>query len=321
MRHRCRGLISIAAAAAFLVAGEGVTEAAPRGKAPKKALVRDAKTAPEGAAAAKQGDEIATPEKDKDKEPATSADLPESSAKAKTAPDDPPKEAVPGTEPAGATRPTEESGPGSKPEIKPNPETLALGAPTSDDEASPEGGALKVHPYFLVAGGLKYDFVKEKPGETRNNRASTYALARFGFKARWLDFVSAESEFMAAGGVSLHGTSAYEGQAALQVRQQIVRLTKYGFKLEVGRVIDEASVDYFSAHVSETFIQDTATRDALLFSGFNLGTASARRTRSSPAFAPASRSTQATRSRTLRASWSAVSFPRSSASTPSRTSR
>src|SRR5205085_2557097 len=42
-------------------------------------------------------------------------------------------------------------------------------------------------------------------------------------------------------------------------------------RIEAGRLIDEASVDFYSAHVAETFLQDTATRDPLLFSGFNLG--------------------------------------------------
>jgi hypothetical protein len=55
------------------------------------------------------------------------------------------------------------------------------------------------------------------------------------------------------------------------VRQQIVRLGGKIWRLEAGRVIDEASVDYFSAHIGETFLQDTATRDPLLFDGYNLG--------------------------------------------------
>ena len=153
---------------------------------------------------------------------------------------------------------------------EPRHEVMVIGAPT-DDEASPEGGKLQVHPYFLVSGGVKADAVQARPGEVKNDRIATFALGRIGVKARWLDFISAESEFMASGGVGLRGTSAYEGQAAMQVRQQIIRLTKWGLKAEVGRVIDEASVDYFSQHISETFIQDTATRYALLFTGFNLG--------------------------------------------------
>jgi hypothetical protein len=96
-------------------------------------------------------------------------------------------------------------------------------------------------------------------------------MGRLGLKASWGDLVSAESELMASGGTSLHGTSAYEGQAALQVRQQVLRLHRGPWRIDAGRFIDEASVDFVSAHVAETFLQDTATRDPLLFSGFNLG--------------------------------------------------
>ena len=154
---------------------------------------------------------------------------------------------------------------------RPASETLAVGAPNGGDEASVDFGKLNVHPFVLITGGVKADFVLNRGKEERENRVSTYALGRIGVRARYADWLFVESEFMAAGGVGLHGTSAYEGQAALQVRQQLIRISKYGFRAEVGRVIDEASVDFFSAHVAESFIQDTATRDPLLFSGFNLG--------------------------------------------------
>jgi hypothetical protein len=196
----------------------------------------------------------------RDKEP-VAADA--ASTKAKTA-------APEQEQPQPPTEPQAGAAAEAKVEVKPAPETLTVGAPV-DDEASLAFGKLQLHPYILLTGGLKGDFVKEKPNEVKDNRISTFALSRFGFKARWEDFVSVESEFMAAGGVGLHGTSAYEGQAALQVRQQVIRLTRWGFRLDAGRIIDEASVDFFSAHVGETFIQDTATRDALLFTGFNLG--------------------------------------------------
>lgn len=184
--------------------------------------------------------------------PSSSAETPETPKATAPADGDSADEATPKEHPEGST-------------------SLAVGAPAAADEASLDGGKLRIHPYLLVTGGLKADFVKNKPGEEKNDRISTFALGRIGLRARWLDFVYAESEFMASGGVGLHGTSAYEGQAAMQVRQQLVRLTKYGFRVEVGRILDEASVDFFSAHVAETFIQDTATRDPLLFSGFNLG--------------------------------------------------
>lgn len=158
-----------------------------------------------------------------------------------------------------------------KPETKQTADSLAVNAPVID-EASPDGGKLVVRPYVLLSGGVKADFEKTKPhNDVKDNRVSTFALGRIGIRARWLDFVYAESEFMASGGVGLHGTSAYEGQAAMQVRQQLIRLSKGGLRVEVGRIIDEASVDFVSAHVAESFLQDTAVRNPLLFTGFNLG--------------------------------------------------
>lgn len=147
-------------------------------------------------------------------------------------------------------------------------DALAIETPPA---SSPPQPGLLVRPYFLIAGGLKYDVPRGRPEETKQERVSTFALGRFGVKATWNDLVDAESELMASGGTSLHGASAYEGQAALQVRQQVLRLHDGPWKLEVGRFVDEASVDYFSAHVAETFLQDTATRNPLLFDGYNLG--------------------------------------------------
>jgi type IV secretory pathway VirB10-like protein len=174
-------------------------------------------------------------------------------------PEDPPAPA-PATAPAPAPSPPVVRGEGA--------EALAFEPPSAATTAEP---GLVVRPYFLIAGGLKYDIADGRPGETKQNRVSTFALGRLGAKAAWSDLVTAESEFMASGGTSLHGASAYEGQAAMQVRQQVVRLHRGVWRVEAGRLIDEGSVDYFSAHVAETFLQDTATRDPLLFDGFNLG--------------------------------------------------
>jgi hypothetical protein len=187
-------------------------------------------------------------------------------SKARTAQDD----EEPAGEPTPQPRPAPEPSPDVAKADKQSPESLAVGAPPVD-EASVDGGKLTLRPYLLVSGGIKVDQVENKPGEDKNDRVATFALGRLGLRARWLDLVQAESEFMASGGVGLHGTSAYEGQAAMQVRQQLVRISKWGLRVEVGRIIDEASVDFFSAHVADTFLQDTAVRDPLLFSGFNLG--------------------------------------------------
>lgn len=129
----------------------------------------------------------------------------------------------------------------------------------------------QVQPFATIVGGGKFDNPIQPPSTTRNDRASAIMIADFGVRGEISDWVSFESEIMANGGPRLHGTSVYDGQAALQVRKQVLHLGKKWWVVEVGRVVDEASVDYFSSHVADTLMQDTATRDSLLFSGFNLG--------------------------------------------------
>jgi hypothetical protein len=131
--------------------------------------------------------------------------------------------------------------------------------------------AYEVAPFVSIVGGVKGDSPINGPTEDRQPRATTLMLARFGLRAKYGDWLSVESELMANGGPFLHGTSAYEGQAALQVRNQYLQIANHiGFGM-VGRFVDEASADFFSRHVADVFMQDTATRDPLLFSGFNLG--------------------------------------------------
>ena len=145
-------------------------------------------------------------------------------------------------------------------------------APTPDSGG--EGGSglnLKIRPFFSVVGGAKIDSPIASGSTHKDMRASAIMLADFGFRGQITKWASFESEIMANGGPSLHGTSVYDGQAALQIRKQVLHLAQDWWMVEVGRVIDEASVDYFSIHVADTFLQDTAVRDSLLFDGFNLG--------------------------------------------------
>lgn len=146
----------------------------------------------------------------------------------------------------------------------------ALKTERPENPTQPAPAAFSLQPYVAIAGGLKVDNVIDKEGEDRDDRFVTFAVARFGILGKW-GIATVQSELMANGGIGLHGTSAYEGQAALQVRQQLVRLTYEPWMVEVGRVVDEASVDFISAHVQDTLVQDTATRDPLLYSGYNLG--------------------------------------------------
>lgn len=131
--------------------------------------------------------------------------------------------------------------------------------------------ALRVQPFATIVGGVKLDTVLQAPTEHREGRVSTIALSMFGLRGSIGDLVTFESVLMANGGTSLHGSSAWEGQASLQVREQLVRVSFDHAVLEAGRVLDEASVNFVSAHVVDTLLQDTATRDPLLYSGLNLG--------------------------------------------------
>ena len=133
------------------------------------------------------------------------------------------------------------------------------------------GEALRLEPILGVAGGIKADAPIQGPNEAKEARVGTVAVSRFGVRVHVDDWLTVESELMANGGISLHGTSAFEGQAALQVRNQLVRVRLGAFQGEAGRITDEASADFYSAHVADVFLQDTATRDPLLYSGYNLG--------------------------------------------------
>lgn len=160
--------------------------------------------------------------------------------------------------------------------------------PTDAAPAEPHAGAAEgllktfhVQPFADIVGGLKLDTIIQGPKEQRQGRVSAISVADFGLRGTAGKSISFVSELMAGGGgggnpntltgFEMHGSSAWQGQAQLQVRRQLVRLTRDPFVLEVGRVVDEASVDFVSAHVQDTLMQDTATAYPLLYSGILLG--------------------------------------------------
>lgn len=174
--------------------------------------------------------------------------------------------------------------PEAKTQDAPRAETVKVDAPKAEAPRAAESepgtapkapelsvGAFSLAPYVIVAAGLKYDNVILRTGEQREDRISTFATSRFGLNGKYGEHLAIQSELMAGAGTGLHGSSTYEGQAALQVRQQLVRVSFDRFVIEGGRVLDEASADFVSGHVQETLLQDTATRDPLLYSGYNLG--------------------------------------------------
>jgi len=137
-----------------------------------------------------------------------------------------------------------------------------------------------VKPFAAVVGGMKVETLQTRPGDDRQGRLVTLALSRFGIRARIAKGVSLESELEANAGP--HGTSAWEGQAALSVRNQLVRYERAGFRIDVGRVTDPASVDYVSANSGDQLYTDGFTRGQLLASGFNRGNGIVARYRFAP---------------------------------------
>jgi hypothetical protein len=168
--------------------------------------------------------------------------------------------------------------------------TLAVCLARADEPPAPPpaapgpGNLLKkvnVEPFASIVGGLKLDTIIEAGDEHREGRVSAIMLSDFGLRGTIGDIFSFDSELLASGGgggdpntlpgFELHGSSAWQGQSQLQVRQQLVRVASGPWMGEVGRVIDEGSVDFVSSHVGDTLFQDTATVYEFLYTGFLLG--------------------------------------------------
>lgn len=127
----------------------------------------------------------------------------------------------------------------------------------------------KLRPYAALIGGLAYETVQTRPGDRAEDRGVTIALSRLGLRGDLGHGISIESEFEVNAGP--HGTSVWEGQAALQVRNQLVRVERGGLRVDVGRVTDDSSLDFYSEHVADQLLTDGYTRAPLLASGFNRG--------------------------------------------------
>ena len=137
--------------------------------------------------------------------------------------------------------------------------------------AGPEAEAKEwpLEPYLAIVGGMGYETIQGKPGDDREDRGHIVALTRIGLRGSFGRRVYVESEFEVNAGP--HGTSVWEGQAALQVRNQLLRLDFGSVVVDTGHFTDPASVDFFSAHVLDQLLTDRYTRDPLLASGYNRG--------------------------------------------------
>jgi hypothetical protein len=135
-------------------------------------------------------------------------------------------------------------------------------------------------PYAIIVGGMKFQHyqpteyadssVPEAPEDERS-RFFTMALSRFGLRSTLSGGFSLVSEFELNAGIDGHGSSVWEGQAAIQVRQQLIRFERWGLRVDAGHVQDDSSIDFFSDHVVDLLLTDSYTRGPYLASGANRG--------------------------------------------------
>jgi hypothetical protein len=178
-------------------------------------------------------------------------------------PEAPATEAAPQTPPAAPVKP--EVG------VKQAPEALVVGAPAPESKPVFGLGSERyfINPVLSIAGGLQSENLLVNPNPQKEGRVTTVAIARFGFEGRLGQYVTFRSEFER--NIRNHGSGIWEGTASMSVRDQVLRLQRWGATVEAGIVIDPASVDFFSAHMGDVLLADKYTRDPLLYSGFNRG--------------------------------------------------
>lgn len=128
-------------------------------------------------------------------------------------------------------------------------------------------------PYAIIVGGVRYERLFLREGETTQARSPTLAASRIGVRGtigKYLDF---ESEFEAnLGGALGYGASVWEGQTQMSVRNQFVRYRRNGAAVALGRIQDDATIDFFSDHVTDLLLLDFYTRWPIIFSGGDRGT-------------------------------------------------
>lgn len=163
----------------------------------------------------------------------------------------------------------------------------AIAGPEADGDAE---SFPRVEAYGAFVGGGAYEAidrrteadvvdpsrVDELTPDERENRFWTPALARIGMAGKLSPHFTFQSEVEFNAGP--YGTSVWEGQAAIQVRNQLIRLQKRGvffegdrLRLEVGRLTDPASVNFVSVHTANLLLSDELARASLLVAGFNRG--------------------------------------------------
>jgi hypothetical protein len=126
-----------------------------------------------------------------------------------------------------------------------------------------------IKPILALAAGLDGENLIQTLNKNRESRLTTVALTRFGFEGKLGTYVSFRSEFER--NIRAHGSGVWEGTASFSVRDQYLRLQRWGATADAGIITDPASVDFISTHIADVLLADKYTRDPLLYSGFNRG--------------------------------------------------
>ncbi|MDB4964185.1 MAG: hypothetical protein JWP01_4184 [Myxococcales bacterium] len=129
-----------------------------------------------------------------------------------------------------------------------------------------------IEPYGAIAGGVHLQSLHQPADVKTQEQNPTVAVSRLGIRGGTGPYVTFASEFEASlGGPMGYGSSVWEGQAAIAIRDQYVRYARAGWSIAAGRVADPASYDYVSAHLGDLLYTDLYTRDPLLYSGADRG--------------------------------------------------
>lgn len=139
------------------------------------------------------------------------------------------------------------------------------GETESDGRLDLRWGRLVLNPFVVLVGGMQYHYL----ADAEQDRFVTVAMSRFGLEGSVGEHVSLRSSFEVNAGP--HGTSVWEGQAAISILDQVMRLRFGRFSVDAGRIIDEASLDYASTHVANLLLTDQWIRTPYLYSGANRG--------------------------------------------------
>lgn len=174
--------------------------------------------------------------------------------------------------------------PAKEPEAQPAATPAEPKRTAAADDASAEGPtsvASKVdvrkserwlEPYGAIAGGMHLESLNQPPEVTTDSQNPTVAVSRIGLRGGVGKYITFASAFEASlGGPLGYGSSVWEGQAAVAIRDQYLRYTRAGFSFAAGRINDPASFDYVSAHMGDLLYTDKYTRDPLLYAGADRG--------------------------------------------------